>query len=115
MLRPIDQYFLDKNEPVKSCLQFLRTHILKQHPNITENWKYAMPFYCYKDKMMCYLWVHKKDQQPYLGIVEGQQINHPNLLQDARARMKILLINPAADLPMDTINTILKAVIALYQ
>jgi len=28
MLRPIDNYFLQQAEPVKSCLQFLREHIL---------------------------------------------------------------------------------------
>jgi hypothetical protein len=27
MLRPIDNYFLQKEEPGKSCLQFLREHI----------------------------------------------------------------------------------------
>jgi uncharacterized protein YdhG (YjbR/CyaY superfamily) len=84
-LRPIDQYFLDKDEPIKSCLQFLREHILKQDPLITEAWKYGMPFFCYRGKMICYLWVHKKHHQPYLGIVEGKQINHPDLLQEDRA------------------------------
>jgi hypothetical protein len=29
--------------------------------------------------------------------------------------MKILLINPAQDIPMDTVNAILKVVIALYK
>lgn len=41
MLRPIDNWFLQKDEPVKSCLQFLRAHILKQDPGITETWKYG--------------------------------------------------------------------------
>jgi len=115
MLRPIDNYFLQKEEPVKSCMQFLRQHILKQDTHITEAWKYGMPFFCYDGKMFCYLWVHKKWQQPYLGIVEGKKINHPDLLQEKRARMKILLINPDKNLPMKKINGILKEVIALYK
>ena len=115
MLRPIDNYYLEKEEPIKSCLDFLRGHILKQDENITEAWKYGMPFFCYNGKMFCYLWVHKKWHQPYIGIVEGKKINHPDLVIDKRARMKIFLIDPNKDLPMRKINSILKEVIALYK
>lgn len=114
-LRPIDQYYQAKEEPLKSCLEFLRAHILKQNANITEAWKYGMPFFCYKGKMICYLWIHKKYKQPYIGIVEGKKIHHPDLLQEKRARMKILLVDSSKDLPMKKINTILKEVIAHYQ
>lgn len=115
MLRPIDNYFQQKEEPIKSCLQFLRSFILQRSPAITEAWKYGMPFYCINDKMCCYLWVHKKFKQPYLGIVEGQAIQHPQLIQEKRARMKILLINPDEDIPTELLEGILKKVIALYQ
>ena len=115
MLRPIDNYFLQKEEPVKSCLQFLRDHILGQDSNITEAWKYGMPFYCYKGKMFCYLWVHKKYQQPYIGIVEGKRIDHPDLLQEKRARMKIFLLDANKDIPVKKINAILKEVLRLYK
>ena len=74
-----------------------------------------MPFYCYQGKMFCYLWVHKKYQQPYIGIVEGKRIDHPDLLVEKRARMKILLIDPGKDLPINKINHILNAVLALYK
>jgi hypothetical protein len=115
MLRPIDQYFLQQEEPAKSCLQFLRTFILQQDGNITEAWKYGMPFYCYKGKMFCYLWQHKKYGQPYIGIVEGGAIRHPDLLQEKRARMKILLIDPKRDVPVKKVKAILQEVIALYK
>jgi hypothetical protein len=115
MLRPIDNYFLQKEEPVKSCLQFMRDHILKQDSHITEAWKYGMPFYCYKGKMFCYLWVHKKYLQPYIGIVEGKRIDHPDLLQEKRARMKIFLLDANKNIPVKKINAILKEVLALYK
>jgi len=114
MLRPIDNYFLQQEEPVKSCLQFLRGHILQHNEHITEAWQYGMPFYCYKGKRFCYLWVHKKLHVPYLGIVDGNKINHPDLIQEKRARMKILLLDPKKDLPVRKINTIIKEVLALY-
>jgi hypothetical protein len=115
MLRPIDQYFLQQEEPVKSCLQFLRTYILQQDTDITEAWKYRMPFYCYRGKMFCYLWVHKVYRQPYIGIVEGNSIHHPGLLTEKRARMKILLLDAGKDLPMKKISVILREVLALYK
>jgi hypothetical protein len=114
MLREIDTFFDNKEEPVKSCLLFLRDHIPKQDQYITEAWKYKMPFYCYKDKMFCYLWVHKKNGLPYLGIVNGNKMNHPELIIENRSRMKILLIDPTQDLPIETINDILKTAIGFY-
>ena len=115
MLNPIDHFFLQKDEPVKSCLQFLRSHILKQDSDITEAWKYGMPFYCYKGKMFCYLWVHKKYHQPYLGIVEGRKIHDPDLLTEKRSRMKILLLDPNREIPVKKITAILKEALKLYR
>ena len=115
MLRPIDNYFLQKEEPSRSCLQFLREYILKLDPNITEAWRYGMPFYLYKGKRFCYLWIHKKYQQPYLGIVDGNKINHPDLIIEKRARMKILLVDASKNIPVRKINKILKDVLDLYR
>jgi hypothetical protein len=114
MLRPIDQYFLQQDEPAKSVLLFLREYILQSDSNLTEEWKYGMPFYCYKGKMCCYLWLHKKLKLPYLGIVEGAKIHHPELLSEKRSRMKILLINPEADIDKEKISEILNDVLQLY-
>jgi hypothetical protein len=115
MLRPIDNYFLQKEEPFKSCLQFLREHILKLDTDITEGWSYGMPFYYYKGKRFCYLWIHKKYQKPYIGIVDGKKINHPDLLLEKRTRMKILLLDPYKNIPIKKINPLLKEVLALYK
>ena len=115
MLRPIDSFFLQKEEPAKSCLQFLRMHILGLDNNIAETWKYGMPFYNFKGKRICYLWMHKKFHQPYLGIVEGHKVNHPELVAEKRVKMKILLIDASKDLPLRTINSILKDALALYK
>ena len=115
MLRPIDTYFLQQEEPVKSCLAALRELLLKYDGNITEAWKYGMPFYCYKGRMFCYLWVHKKYKQPYIGIVEGKNIDHTQLMMEKRARMKILLVDPDQDIPIKIIFSILKDAMSLYK
>jgi hypothetical protein len=114
-MREIDHYFLHHPEPTKSCLLFLRQYILAADKNITEGWKYKMPFYFYNGKRFCYLWVHKKNNQPYIGIVDGNRINHKDLVQEKRARMKILLLDPDRDLPVKKINAILKEVLSFYK
>jgi hypothetical protein len=114
MTREIDNYFLQQPEPIKSYLLALREYILAFNDNITEAWKYRMPFYCYKGKMFCYLWVHKKYHQPYLGLVEGKKLNHPALIVEKRARMKIMLFDPEKDIPIKTIQSILGTAIRLY-
>lgn len=115
MLSPIDLYFQNKEEPVKSCLLFMRGYILQYDSHLTEAWKYGMPFFCYNGKMCCYLWTHKKLGQPYLGIVEGKYMDHPLLQQEQRNRMKILLLDPEADLPLDTIKEILDKMLRFYR
>jgi Domain of unknown function (DU1801) len=113
MLRPIDNYFLQKEEPAKSCLQFLREHILGLDENVTETWRYGAPFYNFKGKRFCYLWIHKKFRQPYIGIVQGAKINHPDLLKEKRVKMKILLVDPVKNIPVKKISGILKEAIML--
>lgn len=114
LLRPVDQYFRRLPEPAASCMLALRAFLLVFDKNLTEAWKYGMPFYCYKGKMCCYLWTRKDSHQPYLGIVNGTLLHHPQLLQEDRRRMKILLIDAEQDLPLELLTTILRDAIALH-
>ena len=114
-MRPIDEYFLQKEEPIKSCLQALRSYLLNYDPLMVETWRYGMPFFYFNGSMFCYLWVHKKYKLPYLGIVVGSKLDHPELLLEKRAKMKILLIDPEDDLPIATINEILQAALKFYR
>ena len=118
MLSPLDQYFEQLQEPTKSCMLFLRLYIQKYNPNITETWKYKLPMYCYKGKTLCYFWIHKKYKSkgiplPYIGIVDGNLMDEPDLIQEARVRMKILLIDPHEDIPVERIDRLLKVMIGL--
>ena len=114
-MKAIDNYYLQLDEPAQSCLLAARKLILAQDNDITEAWKYGMPFFCYKGKMFCYLWVHKKYKQPYIGIVEGQRFDHPDLIIEKRSRMKIMLLDPNKDLPVKTITGILQQALHLYR
>jgi hypothetical protein len=115
MLSELDHFCASQPEPDKSCLLALRKIILSHDPEISTAWKYGMPFFCYKGKMFCYLWVQKLQRKLYVGIVEGKSIQHPNLLLGKRARMKIMLFDPNDDLPIKTIQSILIQTLDLYK
>ncbi len=115
MIRDSDNYFLQQEEPVKSCLFFLRDYILSYEKGISEGWQYRMPFYFYNGKRFCYLWIQKKNQLPYVGIVDGKLIDHPDLIQEERTRMKIFLIDPLKDVPIKTLRSVLHAALKIQK
>ncbi len=115
MIQDYDHYYLEKKEPVKGCLLALRRIILGQDDAITETRKWGMPCFCYHDKMFCYLWNDKKTGDPYILMVEGKYLDHPQLEQGERSRMKIFRVDPAGDLPVDTIERILTEALDLYR
>lgn len=115
MVQELQNYYLNKEEPNKSCLLALRSIILSQDTNITETQKYGMPCFCFKQKMFCYLWTDKKTDEPYILMVEGKCLDHPELEKGNRSRMKIFRINSNKDLPINTINTILQTALDLYR
>lgn len=115
MLEELHNYYLTHTELNKSCLLALRSIILNQDENITETQKYGMPCFCYKKKMFCYLWTDKKTNEPYVLMVEGKHLHHPELEEGKRSRMKIFRVDPNQDIPVKTIESILKNALDLYR
>jgi hypothetical protein len=114
-MKALDNFYFQQEEPTKGTLLALKELILAQDPDITQDWKYGMPFFCYKGKMFCYLWVHKKLGQPYIGLVEGKHFDQPFLVQEKRSRMKIMLIDETKDLPVKKITSIIRQALQLYK
>lgn len=114
-MKELDNFYFRLEEPLKSCLMALSGIILAQDTTLQPAWKYGMPFFCYKNKIFCYLSIRKKDKQPYIGIVEGHCLDHPALIAEKRSRIKVLYFDPAEDLPIETIEEILKQALDLYK
>lgn len=106
-------FYLDKPEPQKSCLLALREILLQADPNLTAEKKYGMPCFCWKSKALCYLWVEKKTEDPYILWVGGDKMDFPELEQGDRKRMKIQRFDPNADLPLEAIHRIFEAALNL--
>ena len=57
----------------------------------------------------------KKTGEPYFLLVEGKYLTHPMLEAGDRKRMKILRVDPNADLEVTVITSILDAALDLYR
>ena len=115
MIRENDRYYLNKEEPAKSCLLALRRIILEQDANVSETQKYRMPCFTFHKKAFCYLWTDKKTEEPYILMVEGKALKHPELQEGSRSRMKILPVDSNKDLPIKTIQLVLEEALNLYK
>jgi len=115
MLEELNNFYLNKEEPNKSCLLALRNIILNQDASVTETLKWGMPCFCYKKKMFCFLWTDKKADEPYILMVEGKYLNHPKLEEGNRSRMKIFRVDPNKDWPIKEIEKILQKALDLYR
>ncbi|TDX08350.1 DUF1801 domain-containing protein [Flavobacterium sp. S87F.05.LMB.W.Kidney.N] len=114
-MKQLDDFYLNQEEPVKGIFLALKEIILKQDENITNTLKYGMPFFCYKRKMFCYLWIYKKLKKPYIGIVEGKHFDEPFLIQEKRSRMKIMMFDVNEDLPLEEIEIVIQKAVNLYK
>lgn len=112
MLNPLENYFLQQEEPLQSCMLYLRDWLQKQ--NLEESYKFSTAFYSYKGKMFCYMSVRKKDKQFYLGFVQGYKMKHPSLKKEGRKQIKVYYLNPEEDLPIKTIKEIVTEAKKLY-
>lgn len=110
-----DHFYLDKPEPIKSCLLALRDIILDLDDELSETVKYGMPSFTLAKKPVCYLWTDKKTGEPYILFVAGKELNFDELQAGKRAKMKILSVDPGGDLPVKLIRKILMAAVALYR
>ncbi|WP_184542475.1 DUF1801 domain-containing protein [Mucilaginibacter sp. FT3.2] len=115
MLTELDSFYLQQHEPSKSFFCALRELILKHDTNITHAWKYNMPFFLYKGKIFCYIWTHKKLQQPFIGFNEGKRMEHPNLIFENRSRIKIMILDAQKELSVNVIEEVLDIAIALVK
>lgn len=50
MENALDNFYLQKEEPIRSCLLAMREIILSQDVDVSAAWKYGMPFFATKAK-----------------------------------------------------------------
>ncbi|MFS4468212.1 DUF1801 domain-containing protein [Maribacter sp. 2210JD10-5] len=113
-MKPIDNFYFNKEEPIKGCLLALKAIIMNYDSAFTPKWYYRLPCFMYKNQIFCYLWIDKKTQSPYIAIGKGVEIEHPDLIQGKRTFTKLLMIDPNEDIPIEKIHIIFDMAMKLY-
>jgi penicillin-binding protein-related factor A (putative recombinase) len=72
-----------------------------------------MPFFSFQKSMLCYFWIDKKSNLPYIGFMEGKDLDFEWLEAGDRSRVRIMYIDPYEDLPLKKIRQTLKASIII--
>jgi hypothetical protein len=108
MMNELNQFYLTQREPFKSCLLGLRDIILAVDKDITPKWEFNLPFFYYKEKMLCYIWIHKHYKCPYIAFANGDMLDDKELLEKKRINMKLLLVNEYSNLPEKKIKKLLR-------
>lgn len=106
MNNQIEQFYLGQEEPLKSILIYLRSYLL-QDPEMTESYKYGLPFFDYKGKYFCYFHKEKKTGVPYLAFTQGKHIDHPALVMGDRKQIAVMHFYPEEDFPIHVLDEIL--------
>lgn len=108
----LDNYYMKQPEPTRGCLLALKDLILRLDSNISHQRKFQIPFFYYKDKKLCFLWINKKKLM--LGFVEDKNIYPKKEGIKRKDQMSALYIDPNADIPIELINSNLLEIIKLY-
>ena len=66
-----EDFYLNHEEPQKSCLLAMREILLGLSEQVEETVKYGMPCFLHQGKILCYLWVDKKTKEPYSKSKNG--------------------------------------------
>jgi hypothetical protein len=103
-----DTFYLQKEEPARSCVMALGNLILAVDNQIYKIKRYEIYCFCFGKNSSCYLWIDQKTAKSYLLFVAGNLVNHSSLGIRERKQMKILKVDPNADLPKKLIESLLK-------
>lgn len=110
----IENYYLQQSEEYQSLLLAMRQLILDWAPEVTEHWKYKLPFFYYKGKPFCYLYQSKKAPHPYIGISKGKLIDHPHLHFGNRNTIKVLYLPMNQDVNREVVYEVFDLLKPLY-
>jgi hypothetical protein len=113
MSQELKNYYLKQPEPIQGCLLALKSLILGIDGQITHVRKYQIPFFYYKGKKLCFLWVNKKKLM--IGFIIDKAIYPVTDGTKRKDEYETLQIDPNADLPVEVIFDNLHRRIKLYE
>ncbi|MDF3026639.1 MAG: hypothetical protein K0S23_946 [Fluviicola sp.] len=113
VLTALDSYYDKQESTIKECLLALKSIILSVDKNVVHTRKYQIPFFCYKEFNLGFLWVNKK--RILVGFVEDKKILSLPLKGRGKHNVTTFEVNPLEDIPVDKIKQTFKQLIEKYE
>ena len=102
ILNAPDNYYEKQELATKECLLALKSIILSVDKNIVHIRKYRIPFFCYNQFNIGFLWVNRK--KILIGFVEDKKVLSPPSKGRKKDNVWTLEISPLEDIPIDSIK-----------
>ncbi|HZK96250.1 MAG TPA: hypothetical protein VFC67_18770 [Prolixibacteraceae bacterium] len=113
MSQELENYYLRQPEPIQGCLLALKNVILGVDNQISHERKYQIPFFYFKGKKLCFLWVNKK--KLLMGFIVDKNIYPVVAGIKRKDDFETMQIDPNADLPVKIILEKLLQRMKLYE
>ncbi len=82
-IKAVDDYIAKKADFAKPILKHIRDLIHKACPDVEEKIKWGMPFFDYKDEMLCHIAAFKK--HAVMGFWKAELMKDPVLVENAKS------------------------------
>lgn len=104
----LGHYYEKQETATRDCLLALKSIVLSIDNGITHKRKYQIPFFCYNEFNLGFLWVRKK--KILVGFIEDKK--HFKRTKDSVATLEI---NPLEDIPLDEIRQAFGQLVTKYR
>ena len=106
------QHYYEKQETAtRECLFALKSIVLSVDENIIHKRKYQIPFFCYNEYNLGFLWVHKK--KIIVGFIEDKK-SFPTTEKRLKDNVTTLQLNPLDNIPIDDIKQTFQQLVEKY-
>ena len=107
----LQHYYEKQDTATRECLIALKSIVLSIDSNIIHKRKYQIPFFCYNEFNLGFLWVHKK--KIIVGFIEDKK-SFPTTEKHLKDNVTTLQINQLVDIPIDDIKQTFRQLIEKY-
>lgn len=111
-VKALQHYYEKQETATRECLLALKSIVLSVDENIIHKLKYQIPFFCYSEFNLGFLWVHKK--KILVGFIEDKK-SFSTTEQRTKDKVTTLQINPLDDIPIDDIKQTFQQLIEKYK
>jgi hypothetical protein len=98
----LQHYYEKQDEATRECLLALKSIVLSVDENIIHKRKYQIPFFCYNEFNLGFLWVHRK--KIIVGFIEDKKVQPETISRQKKDSVFTIEINPLEDIPIEVVK-----------